>query len=134
ELAGLELTSRQISPGEAGAALVGCRHGHQIGGTVLAEQLWIRDRARGESPHDLAPPRLPALALPLFLADRDPVAMIEQPGQEAIQGMMGEATLRHGAGGSTGGSFAKLQPQEVRHQFRVVEENLIKRTNAKQQQ
>ncbi len=132
ELAGLELARRDIGPGHPEPLPGGGDRG-EVGRAVLAQEARVGDGAGRERADDgsLARPA-PVLRLAL-LADRDPVAARQQPRQEGVEGVVGEAALRDGGRGPAGRAVGQLEAELARDQLGVVEEDFVEGADAEEE-
>ena len=131
EFTGLELSCRQVSPGQSRMLRVLHDQRREIGRTVLAQQARIGHGARRQGTDDGSLARAGPFRRLLF-AYRYSVAASQQPGQEGVKRLVGEAALGNRACHTSRRPFAELEPEHAGDQLGVLEENFVEGANPKE--
>ncbi len=129
-LAHPELAGRDVQQGDArSTAPVAARRARRKLFVVPLEVGRVGERAGRDHPHDVAAQELLALAPALeLLADRDLLAGLDQPGDVALGGVVGDAGHRRAL------SRGQRDRQQARPQLGILEEQLVEVAEAEQQQ
>ena len=134
----LELAGGEVQQADAQARVRARRfleagHRQQEGRFAGVEIAGIGERPRRDDAHHLAADDpLGLLRVFHLLADGHPVALLDQPGDVAVGGVMGHAAHRHGRTGGVLRSRGQGQVEGARRHQRVFVEELVEVAHAEQ--
>ena len=134
ELAGGQIEQRDAEEWRLAGVRDG-RHGHEKRRFACVENVGVRQRAGRHDADDLAFDE--ALRLPRILdliADGDAEALLHEPRDVGVDGVVGHAAHRDAAAIAVLGSRRQRQLERARRDQRIVVEDLVEISHAKQQQ